>query len=63
MRRHSRAVGLGLAVTAAVALGTVTIFAKIAYGAGADPFPTLAARFLITALILGGYLLVADSGA
>lgn len=57
MVRHSRAVGLGLAVAAAVAFGTVAVLAKVAYGAGADPFPLLAVRFLLTALILGGYLL------
>jgi drug/metabolite transporter (DMT)-like permease len=57
MERHSQAVGLGLAVAAAVAFGTVTIFAKVAYGAGADPLPVLAVRFLLTALILVGYLL------
>jgi drug/metabolite transporter (DMT)-like permease len=57
MMRHSRVVGLGLAVAAAVAFGTVAVLAKVAYGAGADPFPVLAVRFLLTALILCGYLL------
>jgi drug/metabolite transporter (DMT)-like permease len=50
------AVGLGFAVAAALALGTLAIFAKLAYGAGADPIPVLAARFVLTALLLGGCL-------
>jgi drug/metabolite transporter (DMT)-like permease len=59
MDRHGKAVGLGLAVTSAVAFGTLAIFAKLAYRARADPFPVLALRFLLTALILGGYLVAA----
>jgi drug/metabolite transporter (DMT)-like permease len=57
MERRSKAVGLGFAVASAIAFGTLAIFAKIAYGVRADPFPVLALRFVLTALILGGYLL------
>jgi hypothetical protein len=42
-----------------VAFGTLATFAKIAYGTRADPFPVRAVRFLLTALILGGYLVAA----
>lgn len=45
-------------MVAAAAFGTLGIFGKLAYRAGADPFPVLAVRFLVTALILGVFLLV-----
>jgi len=54
MERQSNAVGLGFAVASAVAFGTLAILARIADGS--RPIPVLALRFLLTALILGGYL-------
>lgn len=56
--RSRQAAGFGFAVVAAAAFGTLSIFGKLAYRAGADPFPVLAVRFLLTAVILGIYLLV-----
>jgi drug/metabolite transporter (DMT)-like permease len=56
LNRPDEASGLGFAVIAAAAFGTLGIFGKLAYRAGADPYPVLAVRFLLTALILGVYL-------
>jgi drug/metabolite transporter (DMT)-like permease len=56
MRHPTEAAGLAFAVAAAAAFGTLGISAKLAYRAGADPFPVLAVRFLLTALILGASL-------
>jgi len=50
--------GLLFAVAAATAFGTLGIFGKLAYREGADPYPVLAVRFLLTALILSIYLFV-----
>lgn len=47
--------GIALAVLAAIAFGTLAISAKLAYRAGADPFPLLAARFALAALLLSAY--------
>ena len=48
-------VGIGLAVVAAVAFGTLAISAKFAYAAGAEALPLLAARFALAALGLRIY--------
>ena len=42
-----------LAVGAAIAFGTLAIFAKYAYDAGAGPIPLLAARFVIATALIG----------
>lgn len=44
--------GIALAAGAAVAFGTLGIFAKYAYRAGADPLPLLAVRFAIATALL-----------
>ena len=56
--RHPQAVGVGLAVIAAIAFGTLAISAKFAYRAGAHPFPLLAWRFALAALMLALYHLI-----
>ena len=48
-------VGVVLAVVAACAFGTLAISAKLAYRAGAHPFPLLAWRFALAAGMLGIY--------
>ena len=53
--RHQQYVGVALAVIAAIAFGTLAISAKFAYRAGAHPFPLLAWRFALAALMLGLY--------
>lgn len=45
--------GLALAALSATAFGTVAPLAKVGYNAGAGPFPLLAVRFSIAALLLG----------
>lgn len=44
--------GIALAVAAAVAFGTLAIFAKLAYRTDAGPIPLLAVRFAIATVIL-----------
>lgn len=44
--------GIALAVAAAIAFGTLAIFAKIAYRTDAGPIPLLAVRFVIATIIL-----------
>ena len=44
--------GIGLSIIAAIAFGTLAIFAKKGYEAGAGLFPLLAVRFAITTAIL-----------
>lgn len=52
-RRFTRpAAGLALAALSAVAFGTVAPLAKIGYNAGAGPFPLLAVRFSVAAVLL-----------
>lgn len=53
--RRPEMAGVLLAVAAAVAFGTLAISAKFAYRAGAHPFPLLAARFALAALMLWIY--------
>jgi drug/metabolite transporter (DMT)-like permease len=53
--RHPQLVGVGLAVIAAIAFGTLAISAKFAYRAGAHPFPLLAWRFALAAVMLALY--------
>ena len=48
--------GIGLALIAAVSFGTIAIFAKYAYEAGAQAVPLLAVRFTVTALLLIAYV-------
>jgi drug/metabolite transporter (DMT)-like permease len=44
------------AVASAIAFGTVSIMAKYAYEAGADPLPVLAVRFTIAAAVIAVFL-------
>lgn len=55
---RSDLIGIGLAISSAMAFGTLAIFAKQAYEAGADPVPLLTIRFVVTAVILVAYQLV-----
>jgi len=52
---RSDLIGIGLAISSAMAFGTLAIFAKEAYEAEADPVPLLTIRFVVTAVILVGY--------
>ena len=45
--------GVSLAVGAAIAFGTLAIFAKYAYADGADPLPLLALRFAVATGLVG----------
>lgn len=56
MTRRSELVGIGLALIAAVCFGTLAIFAKYAYEAGAEAVPLLAVRFTVTGLLLVAYV-------
>lgn len=56
--RRTEITGLALGVAAGASFGTVAIFAKLAYEEGADPFPLLAVRFGITALLLMAFHVV-----
>lgn len=55
LTERSDLVGIGLAMFGAVAFGTLAIFAKQAYDAGAQAVPLLAARFSVTAILLVVY--------
>ena len=55
---RSDLIGIGLAISSAMAFGTLAIFAKEAYEADADPVPLLTLRFVVTAAILVAYQLV-----
>jgi drug/metabolite transporter (DMT)-like permease len=55
---RSDLIGIGLAISSAMAFGTLAIFAKEAYAAEADPVPLLALRFIVTSLILVAYQLL-----
>ena len=44
--------GIGIGALAAIAFGTLAIFAKTAYDVGARPLPLLATRFAIAAVLL-----------
>ena len=55
---RSDLIGIGLAISSAMAFGTLAIFAKEAYEAGADPVPLLTLRFVVTAAILVAYQLI-----
>lgn len=55
---RSDLIGIGLAISSAMAFGTLAIFAKQAYEAEADPVPLLTLRFVVTAAILIAYQLV-----
>lgn len=57
MTRRNELVGIGLALIAAVSFGTLAIFAKYAYEAGAQAVPLLAVRFSVTGLLLIAYVL------
>jgi drug/metabolite transporter (DMT)-like permease len=55
---RSDLIGIGLAIAAATAFGTLAIFAKKGYEEGAGAFPLLAGRFVVTAVLLLAFLLV-----
>ena len=50
--------GIALALLSAVAFGTLAIFGKLAYRAGAEPLPLLATRFAFAAVLLAAYVVV-----
>lgn len=56
MTRRTELVGIGLALIAAVSFGTLAIFAKYAYEAGAQAVPLLAVRFTVTGVLLIAYV-------
>ena len=58
MTPRSELIGIGLALIAAVSFGTLAIFAKYAYEAGAEAVPLLAVRFTVTGLLLVAYVAV-----
>jgi drug/metabolite transporter (DMT)-like permease len=58
-RLDTEVAGVGLAVIGAVSFGTLGIFAKFGYEAGARPFSLLATRFTIATAILLVYLVAA----
>lgn len=51
-RRSEVTTGIAFAVISAVAFGTMPVFAKHAYDAGAEPVPLLATRFTTAAILL-----------
>ena len=51
-RRSEVTTGIAFAVTSAIAFGTMPVFAKHAYDAGAEPIPLLAGRFTTAAVVL-----------
>lgn len=53
--------GIALAVVAAVAFGTLAIFAKLAYRTNAGPIPLLAVRFAIATVILAAIYAIRPS--
>jgi drug/metabolite transporter (DMT)-like permease len=53
--RSENARGIVLASVAAIAFGTLAIFAKLAYREGAELLPLLAARFVVAGVLLVGY--------
>jgi drug/metabolite transporter (DMT)-like permease len=53
--RQRDLIGVAVASGAAIAFGTLAIFAKHAYDAGATPAPLLAVRFSICAVLLASY--------
>lgn len=55
---RSDLIGIGLAISSAMAFGTLAIFAKEAYKAEADAVPLLTLRFVVTAVILVAYQLI-----
>lgn len=56
MTRRTELIGIGLALIAAVSFGTLAIFAKYAYEAGAQAVPLLAVRFTVTGVLLVAYV-------
>jgi drug/metabolite transporter (DMT)-like permease len=50
--------GIALAATGAVAFGTLSIFAKLAYDEGASPLSLLASRFAIATVLLAAFHVV-----
>ncbi len=54
---HSQTAGVVFAAVAAVAFGTLAIFAKFGYEEGAHPLPLLATRFSLATLVLAGFSL------
>lgn len=56
---RTQSIGIGFAVAAAVAFGTLAVLAKLAYRTGVGFFPLLAVRFTLAALFLAGYHLAA----
>jgi drug/metabolite transporter (DMT)-like permease len=58
-RRDGELAGIGLAVGAAVAFGTLAVSGKLAYRAGADPLLLLSVRFALASVLLALFRLVA----
>ena len=50
--------GIAFSAGAALFFGTLSIFAKLAYRAGAEPLPLLGLRFAVAAALLAGFHLV-----
>lgn len=55
MTASDNARGIALAAVAAIAFGTLAIFAKLAYRDGAELLPLLAARFVVAGTLLVAY--------
>lgn len=51
-RGASRSAGLAMVILAAVFWGTLSVLTKLAYRLGAEPLPTLGARYALAALIV-----------
>lgn len=56
--RSANKTGIALAASAAVAFGTLSIFAKLAYDSGASALSLLASRFSIATALLGGFHII-----
>ena len=62
MLKNEEAFGFALAIGGAICFGTLAIFGKLGYRAGARPLPLLATRFVIATLVLLAIQLVMGRG-